>query len=118
MFSIAVSPAYWWPVKVSVAAGGDDAGKVVTMDFQVEFVRMSEEDFEAFGREVEAKRMPDREIAQRVVRNWREVTGADGASLPFSADSVATACNAVPGTDSAIVRAFFDSRRPAAEKNS
>lgn len=117
MFKLAISPAYWWPVEVALPGAGEAAGGVVEKaDFEVEFIRMGEEQFVKLAQEVQERRIGDVDLVPRVIRNFRKVQDDTGASLPYSAANLATLLD-VPGVASAIVAAFFASRRPAAEKN-
>lgn len=117
MFKLAVSPAYWWPVEVQMPAAGEAAGGVVEKaDFEVEFIRMGEEQFVKLAQEISDKRISDRDLVPRIIRNFRHVQDDTGASLAYSAANLATLLD-VPGVASAIVAAFFASRHPAAEKN-
>jgi hypothetical protein len=117
MFKLVVSPAYWWPVHVSLPAAGEAVGGVVEKaDFEVEFIRMGEEQFLKLAQETSEGRIGDRDLVPRVIRNFRHVQDDTGASLPYSTANLATLLD-VPGVASAIVAAFFASRHPAAEKN-
>ncbi|MFO1217650.1 MAG: hypothetical protein U1E89_04615 [Burkholderiaceae bacterium] len=116
MFNLALSPAYWWPVKVRTPAGGDAAGQLNEGEFEVEFNRLGEKAFAQFIREITEKKLSDVQIVPRVLRNFRKVQDESGASLPYSNDNLGTLLD-VPGAATAIVAAFFESRSPAAEKN-
>jgi len=115
MFKIDKTPAYWWPVKFQAPAGGDEAGALAEYEFEVQFVRVGVEAFEALNREIMSKQLKDRDVVPRIVRDWRKVEDG-GASLPFTPQNLGHALD-VPGAAAAIVKAFWDSRSPAAEKN-
>jgi len=117
MFTLKQTPTYWWPVKVPVAAGGDQAGKVEVMDFEVEFVRMDDDALKDLSVEMLEQNLLDKDLVTRVVRNWRDVTGDDGQSLPFTPDNAVEVLK-LANVASCVVRAFYESRQPAAIKNS
>lgn len=115
MFKIDKTPAYWWPVKFQSPAAGEQAGALVAHEFEVQFVRLGVEAFEALNAQILRESLKDRDIVPRIVRDWRKVEDG-GASLPFTPANLGHALD-VPGAAAAIVRAFWDSRAPAAEKN-
>lgn len=117
MFKIAASPTYWWRVKLQRAAAGEQAGQLETVDFEVEFVRMDDDELAAFGARSKAEGLSLAQMCGQVVRNWRNVIGEDGASLPYAAPQAARVF-AIAGVGAAVIDAFFASRLPAAEKNS
>ena len=117
MFKIAQSPTYWWTVKVRQPVGGEQANQVETVDFDVEFVRLDDAAMTDFGATSKADGLSLAAMCTRVVRNWRNVVGDDGASLPFSAEAAVRVFN-LAGVGAAVMDAFFGSRLPAAEKNS
>jgi hypothetical protein len=116
VFVIAQSPSYWWPVKVRLAAEGDDAGKVVEQDFEIEFNRFGVEEMEALNKRILTESLKDHVIVPMIARNWRKVVDDKQQSLQWSSANVAAVLN-ISGVASAIVDAFHESRRLAAEKN-
>jgi hypothetical protein len=116
MFRLKHTPTYWWTVKVPVAAGGEVAGKVEVMDFDVEFVRMDEDELKALNVELIEQNLLDKDLCTRIVKNWRGVIGDDGQSLPFSAETF-TAVLKLANVAPCLARAFYESRQPAALKN-
>ena len=117
MFKLAQSPTYWWTVKVRQAAAGEQANTVETVDFDVEFVRLDDEGITAFGMRSRAADLSLAQMCCEVVRNWRNVIGDDGATLPYTQQTGERVFK-MAGVGAAVMDAFFGSRLPAAEKNS
>ena len=113
MFTLDLSPKYWWPVTFRVPAA--DTMQLADMSFEAEFRRMSTEQVDAMFRRAGEQGIPDSTLAREVIVGWRQVVGAGGA-IPFTAEAL-TQLLAVPGAGSAIMKAFFESISKGAEKN-
>ncbi len=113
MFSIALTPTYWWPVTVQVA---QDGGAFAESTFEVEFTRLDDDEFKALLDDVRARGRTDRETVPDLVRSFRNVINGSGVQVPFNAESLAVLLK-ISGVASAIVRAYFQSRTEAARGN-
>ena len=113
MFTLDLSPKYWWPVTFRVPAA--DSMQMADMSFEAEFRRVSAEQMDGMFRRAAEERVSDSTIAREVLVGWRQVVGAGGA-IPFTAEAL-TQLLAVPGAGSAVMSAFFESISKGAEKN-
>lgn len=115
MFKLTAAATYWWPVSFRVPSA-DKPGKWDTAEFEAQFRYLSNEEHNALLAEIHEKRMSDRQVAPRVVADFRGVTDDNGDVVVFNAAALDKLTN-MPGVDSAIARAYFDSRTEAPAKN-
>lgn len=114
MFRIDQSPTFWAPVRFEVQAATGNARQV--QEFSAEFPRLSSDELEALGAQAAAGQLSDRQAAQRLLRGWADVGGADGQVLPFTAENMAAVLN-VAGVATAVVAAFRAAQPRAALGN-
>ncbi len=117
MFELAQTPTYWWPVSLSLPKGGDSVGQTETIALEVEYHRLDEDGMDALLKRIERDKPADRELAPQLMRGFRHLPAPDAAKVAYSSPDDVRALLRVPGAGSAVVRAFFESRAPAAEKN-
>ncbi len=114
MFQIDPSPTFWAPVRFEVQSA-DGARQV--QEFRGRFPRMTEDELEAFGREIAEQRLSDRKVAARLLSDWDEsVTDATGNRVPFSPQALERALN-VAGVAPAVIAAFRAAQPKAALGN-
>lgn len=116
MFKLAASPHYWWPIKLLQPADGEVAGVVLEHQFEAKFARLDEDEFDALVKRIRDEKPTDRVIAAWVLKGYRELADESGAAIPFDEANVQRLLRQ-PGAGSAVVSAFFESRRPSAAKN-
>lgn len=112
MFKLTQSPAYWWPVELLTVS---PEGQVGSTEIEVQYARLTEPELEALHAQVRELRLGDDVVAERLMRNWRKV-GDDDTEMPFTPENCARFLG-VPGTGSAVVAAFYQSRSQAALGN-
>lgn len=115
MFKIAAATTYWWPVIVRQPSQ-DKPGEIDEFSFEVEYRYLGQAENAALLAEVGKDSLLDRQVAHRIVVNFRGVETAAGAALPFSTEALDMLTNE-PGVDYAIVHTYFNSRDKAARKN-
>jgi len=114
MFKLALSPAYYWPVKLGLPVDGGDIKEVT---FEAQFRRLTLLEGKRLGEAVLAEKLPDDEVCRRIVLGWRQVSDDTDAEIAFTREAFERLL-AVAGAASAIVRAYGESIQKAAEKNS
>lgn len=107
MFQISQSNLYWFPVVVEMT---DSDGKKKKFDFDAQFERISQDEFnELFrAREEGEAGLKDADVVERVFRGWRRVQDANGADAPVTPENRIALLN-VLGVQSAIIRAYVKS---------
>lgn len=115
MFKLAKQATYWWPVTFRQPSPSA-AGSFVDAAFEVEYRYLTVDDHLALMKEVNEKKLTDRQVAPRIVQDFRGIEDDAGQMVVFSPAELDKLTN-VPGVDAAIVRAYFASRSEAAEKN-
>jgi len=123
-FKLDLSTKYRWPVTVRIP--GED-GKPEDSTFHLDFKRMSQSEVEGIVKEFTAQKdddptvqkpsMTDQDFLDRVLVGWYGPLEADGAEIPFSREAVLRVCDII-GVRAAMVRAWFESIREGAAKNS
>lgn len=114
MFTLELSPTYFWPVKF--AAPSADGAKVDQHDFDVEFKRLDADELKALMKRAAEKKLSDEQVAATLVVGWRGVRDKGGEPVPYTVGNLNRLLN-VLGLASAVMRAYFDSHAQAAEKN-
>ena len=113
MFRLDFSPTFRAPVEFTVP--GPD-GAVLKAEFKADFVRLSVDEAEALRRQAQDEAWTDRQLATHLLRGWRDVQGAGGEPLAFTAENVAAVLN-VPGCAAAVLRAYGRAHSEAARGN-
>lgn len=116
MFKLATTPTYFWSVTLGLP---NDDDRVDTAKFDIQFKRVSQDEFDEMHDRVHALKEPllnPRDFVRSVVVGWRGVHDGDGTELPFTAGALEKLLN-VNGAAMAIAKAFFASVHKAAEKN-
>lgn len=112
MFKIAVTETYLAPVEVQLP------GSKSKQTFEVEFLRLSQDELNALVARAKGGEVDDRQFAREVVVGWnaKHVQDADGGSVEFSAQALENLMGIYP-VPSAIVDAFYNSISGARLKN-
>ena len=115
MFKLMPSPAYWWPVTIGQPAE-DKPGEIVATTFDVQFLRKTVSEQQAWMEQVRTEVRTDAEYVRPLVVGFRRVFGEADAEVPFSDEALKQLLD-VPGVGTAIARAYFESNDKAAQKN-
>ena len=114
MFTLAVTPAYWWPVVVNAPT---DDGEVGTSQFDAQFKRLTQTEYDALVASLKGSAaLGDVSIARSLVIGWRGVNDGQGQAITFTDGTLGQLLD-IQGTATAIVRAYTGSLAKAAEKN-
>ncbi len=107
MFQISQSNLYWFPVHVELT---DADGRKKKFDFDAQFERISQDEFDDLfrAREESEGQLRDSEVVDRVFRGWRRVQDNEGNDLAVTPENRSTLLN-VFGVKTAIIRAFIKS---------
>jgi hypothetical protein len=103
------TPTYWWDVELLVPKAD---GEIAAHSIRVLFLRMLEDEFDAFQKEIREQSLGDREVARRVMRGLAGVVDEHGVEAAWGEETCA-ALLSVPGVASAIVGNWFASRDQA-----
>lgn len=114
MFKIAQSPTYWVN-EIKVEFMQAEGGRPTVADFDVQFKRLSLDEYKSLSDEITESKLDDAEICRRVVTNFKRVGDGDGNELEFSAENLGYLVQA--GAGGAIVKAFLRTLPKAKEKN-
>lgn len=112
MFSLDLSPTYWWPVPFKVPA---EDGTLVDATFAVQFRRLTSQQIEDKMAAAAKERRSDADLAREVVVGWRDVVNASGV-IPFTPEALDRLLS-VPGAGGVIMRSLLESVSKGAEKN-
>ena len=115
MFKLMQSPAYWWPVTLQQPAE-DKPGELVATTFEVQFLRKTAAEQQAWLDEVRTKTLSDAQYVRPLVAGFRQVFDAVDQAVAFTPSALEQLLN-VPGAASAMTRAYFESNGQAAQKN-
>ena len=115
MFKFMQSPAYWWPVVLAVPAD-DDPGKKLTVKFDAQFRRETEQEQKARVEKARSEGQSDAAFIRPLVAGLRKLPGIDGTDVPFSPAALDELLD-IPGAGSALSKAYFESNSEAATKN-
>jgi hypothetical protein len=88
----------------------------VATTFEVQFLRKTVEEQEAWLAEVRAQQLSDALYVRPLVASFRQVFGADDQPVPFSPAALDQLLG-VPGVAGEMTRAYFESNGQAAQKN-
>lgn len=115
MFSLDLSPTFEAPVRLELQAAS--GGKRQVVEFTGIFPRMTDDDLRAFGKQVDAEGLSDRQVSARLLRGWGDdVRDAHGNALAFNEANLAAVLNVV-GCGAAVVQAFRQAQPKAALGN-
>lgn len=91
-----------WPVDIPVSV---DGGKVITSNITVDFLVLPQDQIDERIGNVESPNV-DSAIVCDVVSDWSGIVDENGASVPFSPESLAVLA-AMPNVRSAVLSAYF-----------
>lgn len=112
-FKLKQSNTYFWPVEVSLP---DSGGTYTRETFDVEFKRVSRQEFTELRDKAQRGKLPDFQVVNQVMVGWKGVKDDKGEDLPFS-ETALDAMMKINQVPPAIVEAFFKSQFEVREKN-
>ena len=112
-FKLALSPKFWADVKVELAP--EDGKKPIVAEIEVQYLRMTVTEAQAFMEKVKEEKLSDVQCARLVMCDWRKVVDDDDQPTEFNDHNRDQLLDA--GFASAIMQAFFRSQPKAKEKN-
>jgi hypothetical protein len=110
MFSIVPNPTFTTTVRLSVP--GSDVGAPLTITWRHKGARAL-----AAWLGSAADRTDDAAFLGEVIADWQCVHGADGAAVPYSAESLAVLLDAFPSAGQELVRHYRHELADARAKN-
>lgn len=106
-FKLALTPTYQTKIIVELPA---EKGGFEQSTFKAEFKRCDSEDIE------ELRKLPGKEVLERVLRGWSELVDEDNQPVPFNGDTLKAVLN-IPQAATALAEGFWTSIFKAREKN-
>jgi hypothetical protein len=115
MFKIEHEPRYWWPVTVH---SPDPArpGEFTEQQFEIELRWVDDDVHDEWYQRVQSQDLKDRQAMPEMCTAFRGVLQEDGTPLACTPETLALLLRK-GGVATAVAKAYFASRRQAAEKN-
>ena len=113
MFKIVLSPTYFAPVILHLAAAD---GSPQSFEFQGLFKRLSTQEHEELMGRAKKQNLSDTVVASELLVGWRDVLGADDQPLTFSPEAL-HALLQINGAGAAICKSYVDSVERVARGN-
>ena len=98
MFQLEPNPTFTAPVSIPIPGG-----ETATVDFT--FAHMGRKELQEFITAV--KDIPDAEALRKIVADWSGVAGADGKTIPYSAEALDALIDCYHAAALAVLQTFF-----------
>ena len=98
MFQLEPNPTFTAPVSIPLPGG-----ETATVDFT--FAHMGRKELQEFIAAV--KEIPDSEALRKIVAGWSGVAGADGKTIPYSADALEALVDSYHAAALAVLQTYF-----------